>query len=476
MKKEQLFKSIADIKEEDVKKARQYRAKRKAVWIRWAAAAACAVIAATAIVSIPLLKKDDTDLLSSLTVMAAEYPKPTAANLSAQEFMEGDARWSWWESYRQLADESEKLQEGMNGYYAKVMEKLLVAGDDNTVCSPLNTYITFAMLAEVSEGNTRQQILDLLQVPDIETLRTSIRTIWEGNYVDTPVLKSLLANSLWLKEGYTYNHETMSRLAETYYASSYSGDPGSEEMGQALREWTDKNTGGLLSEQVKDMKLNPDTVLALVSTIYYKAMWGDEFSGQMTNQETFHGTLGDTTVDMMHKTDMMRVFSKEHFTALGLNLRDSGTMFFYLPNDGIDVNTLASDPEVTAVIREDEDEDWYAPEVHLSVPKFQVSCKMDLLTALEELGITDALDTALSDFTPLTEDREDLFLSKAEHTAMVEIDENGVTGAAYTKLEISEGAAKPDDEIDFVLNRPFLFVITGSDGSILFSGIVRNID
>ena len=66
MKKEQLFKSIADIKEEDVKKARQYRAKRKAVWIRWAAAAACAVIAVTAIVSIPLLKKDDTDLLSSL--------------------------------------------------------------------------------------------------------------------------------------------------------------------------------------------------------------------------------------------------------------------------------------------------------------------------------------------------------------------------------------------------------------------------
>ena len=90
-------------------------------------------------------------------------------------------------------------------------------------------------------------------MPDIETLRTSIRTIWEGNYVDTPVLKSLLANSLWLMEGYTYNHETMSTLAETYYASSYSGDPGSEEMGQALREWTDKNTGGLLSEQVKDM-------------------------------------------------------------------------------------------------------------------------------------------------------------------------------------------------------------------------------
>jgi serine protease inhibitor len=40
---------------------------------------------------------------------------------------------------------------------------------------------------------------------------------------------------------------------------------------------------------------------------------------------------------------------------------------------------------------------------------------------------------------------------------------------------MAEGAAGPDAEIDFVLDRPFLFLITGRDGSILFSGIVRNI-
>ena len=37
-------------------------------------------------------------------------------------------------------------------------------------------------------------------------------------------------------------------------------------------------------------------------------------------------------------------------------------------------------------------------------------------------------------------------------------------------------SAKPDDEIVFVLDRPFMFIVTGRDGSILFSGIVRNID
>lgn len=85
-------------------------------------------------------------------------------------------------------------------------------------------------------------------------------------------------------------------------------------------------------------------------------------------------------------------------------------------------------------------------------------------------------DYNLADFTPLTMDRDDLYLSKAQHAAMVEIDEHGVTGAAYTELAVSMGAAKPDDEIDFVLDRPFMFIVTGRDGTILFSGIVRNID
>lgn len=96
---------------------------------------------------------------------------------------------------------------------------------------------------------------------------------------------------------------------------------------------------------------------------------------------------------------------------------------------------------------------------------------------MRALGVTDALDTDLADFSPLTGDKENLYLSKADHAATLEIDENGVTGAAYTELGISETAAEiPDDEIDFVLDRPFLFLVTGQDGSILFSGVVRNID
>ena len=83
------------------------------------------------------------------------------------------------------------------------------------------------------------------------------------------------------------------------------------------------------------------------------------------------------------------------------------------------------------------------------------------------------MDPGKADFTPLS-DLEGIALSKATHTAMVEIDENGVAGAAYTDL-MSAGGALPDEVIRLNLDRPFVFMVTGKDGSLLFAGAVRNI-
>ena len=52
-------------------------------------------------------------------------------------------------------------------------------------------------------------------------------------------------------------------------------------------------------------------------------------------------------------------------------------------------------------------------------------------------------------------------------------DEEGVTAAAYTVLPMAGAARPPEDEIDFVVDRPFIFVITGEDGLPLFAGVIN---
>ncbi len=482
MKKEELFEALGEMDPAMVKKARDYQRSPKAAWKKWTAAAACAVIIGGAVLGGVTWKNSQESSAvrypAGVAAVMAAYPEAVAQKMSVQEFMESDAHWDWWDSYRELTTKSAELQSGMDGYYQKFMEQMLVSEDENTVCSPINTYVAFAMLAEVSDGNTRQQILDMLEAQDMETLRENVSSLWKSNYADTPALKSVLANSLWLDSEETYDETTLQRLADQYYASAFRGTPGSKEMDQALQTWTDDNTGGLLKDYTKDMAIAPDTVFELVSTIYYKAMWRETFWESNTVRETFHGTAGDTEVDMMKKSDHMDVYQESNFTAVGQSLQDSGSMYFLLPDENTDVNELVSEPDLLQVIQNTENSDnWSSHLVNLSVPKFKVSEKTDLLEALRALGVTDALDADLANFTPLTGDKENLCLSKADHAAMLEIDENGVTGAAYTELAVSETAAEiPDDEIDFTLDRPFLFLVTGQDGSLLFSGVVRNID
>ena len=73
-------------------------------------------------------------------------------------------------------------------------------------------------------------------------------------------------------------------------------------------------------------------------------------------------------------------------------------------------------------------------------------------------------------------DLDGIYISKVDHAAMVEIDEEGVTGAAYTDIMYAGAGMPPEEEVDFVLDRPFMYVITAPDGSLLFAGTVYDLD
>ena len=110
--------------------------------------------------------------------------------------------------------------------------------------------------------------------------------------------------------------------------------------------------------------------------------------------------------------------------------------------------------------------------VKSQLPKFDVSSNLDLIGGLKALGVTDVFDSAVSDFTPLGVDTS-LFVDKAQHAARVMIDEEGCTAASYVILGPSADARPPDDIVDFTLDRPFLFAITGYGNLPLYLGIVN---
>lgn len=50
--------------------------------------------------------------------------------------------------------------------------------------------------------------------------------------------------------------------------------------------------------------------------------------------------------------------------------------------------------------------------------------------------------------------------------------EEGCIASAYTVM-LDDGATAPPEEVDFVLDRPFLFAIVSKSGQLLFAGMVN---
>ena len=423
----------------------------------------------------PSQESSGTPHAAAPAAVEAVYPAAAGEGVSAQDFIMSEEYTRWWQDLREKIEVSRGELEPMSRYYKAILPVILGSEDDeNTVCSPLNLYFAASMLAEITEGETRSQILSVLEADSLTDLRQRSRTLWESNCADTPVLKSIPANSVWLRDDSEYRDETLRNLADWYYASSFSGEMGSENFNEQLRTWTDEQTRGLLTDAAQQLSFDAETVLGLVSTIYYKAAWADEFSSENTKRETFHGTLGDRQVPMMHRDSISSVYEGENFTAAALYLTDSGSMNFFLPKENVSLEDLAKDPEIVSFCCNPESFDSQSAIVHLAVPKFEVSQDTDLLGAFRKLGITDAADREKADFSPLCEHPEGIYLSSVTHAAKVTIDEDGVTGAAFTMMPVS-GAALMTQELYFTLDRPFLFTVTAWDGSILFAGTVQNV-
>jgi serine protease inhibitor len=117
-------------------------------------------------------------------------------------------------------------------------------------------------------------------------------------------------------------------------------------------------------------------------------------------------------------------------------------------------------------------ENKFRTDINLYVPKFDVQSKLDLKNGLKKMGVSDCFNSEKADFSPITDLQGEI--SQMLHGARAKIDEDGIEAAAYTTALRSGSANIPVDEIDFKLDRPFIFVIKGVDGLPLFVGTVNN--
>ncbi|MBQ9382749.1 MAG: hypothetical protein IJT87_00780 [Ruminiclostridium sp.] len=491
---ERLYNAITYIDEDIIEAAQERFAVKKtpsrvAIFSGIAASVAC--IAAAGVYAVTDMNTDtieklsvgfnsmpDTSALMLTEVVYPEMPQyPGENNYEPINPWTGDIsktqREAWWNASKTRSAYGMQC-DGLEDFCANTIRTFLREGDENKIYSPASLFMALGMSAEITDGNTREQFLDVLGCDSIDTLREKVKALWNANYADDGMAKSLISNSLWLNNDITFSGSTIKLVRDSYYAQSFVGEPGDPAYDKMLQNWLNRQTSGNLENYVSGIKLDPLTVISLASTVDYCGKWVDKFSKDHTKPGIFHAADGDKECDFMHSRGNQVYYWGEKYSAITLALENNGSMMLMLPDEGITPGELLNDDQAMAFITGDHDKvgNHNVPEVMLSMPKFDISNSFDLSDGLKELGITDAFDFSKADFSPLT-DFPEVALTQAEQAARVQIDEEGCRASAMTVM-MSAGAALPQSTIEMTFDRPFIFAITGSGNVPLFVGIVND--
>lgn len=407
-------------------------------------------------------------------VAGPEYPK--MAQMPVYENYEDKALYdqalsAWRLDQRAQYSQPANYAESLDAFWDNSIRQFLSGQSENAAYSPVNVYMALAMLAECADGSSRQQILEAFGLSSIDELRTQAGHMWNAHYSADGATTLVLGNSLWLDHGFSYKQAAVDNLAKHYFASVFHGELGTDEMNRQLQSWIDSQTGGLLNQVTKDVELDPDTAMALASTIYFSATWDSKFSEKHTAQGIFHGKDVDIQTQFMYTEFLSGTYYwGDDFGAVRLTLTGDNTMWLILPTEGKTVDdVLASGEYLQMCTGLWPQQKQY--ELHLRMPKFDVTGRMDLKDNLKQLGITDVFDPNTANFSSISD--SNLFVSKVDHGVRVAVDEEGCVAAGFTVVELRYSGVFIEEEVlHFTLDQPFLFVITSRDQLPLFAGVV----
>ncbi len=450
------------------------KAKRRPLWIPAIAVSTAAAILALVLMGgfAPKYKNPHTGPFAGPVVNGNIRMAAAPRNLWADYKGNPDLRDEWVTIRTEREKNTADALKGLNRFFTR-STALFLSREGNQLWSPANAYIGLAMLAELTEGESQEQILKLFGADSIENLRKQVSAVFESVYDEDEYGICRLANSLWLQEGISYKDSAMDALAYHYYASIHGGDLDSAEVGKAIADWLNANTGGLLNDY-PPAELDASTVFALYSTIYYQAQWVDRFQEENNTTNAFHSPFGDRQVTYMNKSRYDTTYYwSDGFSALALGLENGSKMWFILPDDGKTTEDVLSDGQYMDMLLSFQWKKSTKVLANISVPKFDVSGKQSLIDGLKKLGLTEIFSAKTADFSAITSDMP-LYVSGVNQAVRVQIDEEGATGASYTEIFVA-GALPPQEYelINFVLDRPFLFVITS--GNIpLFRGVAND--
>lgn len=350
-------------------------------------------------------------------------------------------------------------------------DKVSGADNGNIAVSPFSMSIALAMAANAGDEDVKKNIAGVLGYENIGLLNSTCNKLLR-------LLPSRedctlgIANSMWHNSRYTPAQDFMNDLNSLYYAEVDNFDA-SNNAGTAekINGWIAAKTRNVIKEMMRPENVTDLSRAFFVNALFFESKWECEFSDLNTEDGVFNGTRGKADAKFMHRRFANYSYYGELDDAqyMALGFRSQHAMWLVLPDESCPIEEFSRTfrfEEVYATANR-----VYA-NVNIGLPKFEIDCAMRPTEALESMGLV-----LEGHYPKLGIDENEML--RALQNAKINVDEEGVTMSAGTIIELgaSLGIYPPAPiEVDFKLDRPFLFFITDREtNTVLMAGRVCNL-
>lgn len=385
------------------------------------------------------------------------------------------------------SDEFRSVNAALNSFQAKLTRSVYenFNDSDNFVISPVSVFMALSLAAESAADNSRNEILNAFNL-DYGSLIGSFGYLYRSLLKTYDTGKITVGNSVWLQKGLPVKDSGLNSLSQKMFADVYSADfkGDNKAANLAVRNFVKDKTEDLIDV---DFQLSTETLFTLINTLYLSDSWNDNGKDlkYAPGEYSFKNANGSTTATRLLQSNYVNgqiydggdFYSFYSVTAAGFKLK------FLLPKEGFgisDVLTAENIAEVNAVTDYKGIDEANGIEYMTRVlfPAFKGEFNDDLRGVLQnDFGIKGIFDPLNADFTTLLDaPRGSNYVYKVQHVAKLDVNAEGVEGAAVTVIADNYTSAKPIYKTvynDFVIDSAFGFVLTDKYDTVLFSGVIN---
>ena len=365
--------------------------------------------------------------------------------------------------------------------------------NDNFVISPISIYMGLALAIECATAETRQEILDAVGVTYEEVNKYTsglyanankeyIKQVITGN--KKVVAYQMLNNSIWLDKDVELLEEGVNNLANNYNCDVFRVSFQNGEAERLIEKYIENKTNRLIDA---DVDFSPETYFVIINTYYLKEIW-NEYGNNLdftSEKYAFENTDGSTKNLRLLKSYYSngKVYDGENYSSFFVTTEHEFRIYFFVPNNENKISDVFTTENINTVLSMSDwgyvdDENRQLHHTRVFFPEFKTEFDADVSSVLKEkFGINRLFNPDACEMSNVSSNP--VCCEGFIHMASLNVDKTGIEGAAVVYIPGAGAAAPPPYEKvyhDFVVDKAFGFVITDSNGTVVFSGVINNID